>query len=436
MVNYYFPPLAGAGSLRAVKLAKYLPEFGWRPVVLTVKDVDHLAYDGSLAAEIPPDAVVLRTGSLDPTRVSGLVRAALKRLRPGRSDELAASQGLYRLVSGNMRSQLEGWLFLPDSRIGWVLPALHAGVERGRKLGVRAIFSSSPPVSTHLLAHALKQRLHLPWIADFRDGWTTNPAYRPATRLHRAFDSWLERQTLAEADRVVTANPSTANDFQRGYGPAVAAKTSCLPNGFDPSDFAGMTPREQNPFFTITYTGILYGTRTPEYLLRAVKAATDELPCLRRDLRLVFVGTFQAPYREAAERLGLTDLLQTPGYVSHRESVQYMLQADVLLLVMHTGPGYADVFPAKVFEYLGARKPVLGLVPEGGVAQLLRSSGIDTLALPDDVPAIKTTLLECYRRWKRGELHGPTVSLPPEYTRRGAAARLAGLLDGLMEAPA
>lgn len=441
MVTYYFPPLAGAGSLRAVKLARYLPQAGWDPVVLTVKDVDHIAYDPLLGEEVPPTVPVIRTGSWDPTRVSGIMRALVGRLRGQRHDAAANSRGLYRLVSGGMRSQVESWLFFPDSRVGWLLPGLASGVEAGRSHEVQALFSSSPPVSCHLLAYALKQKLGVPWVADFRDGWTTNPAYRAATPLHRRMAEWLERQVMREADRILTASAETSEDLERAHGALVAGKLRWLPNGFDPADFAVTAHVAHRPSrvgeqrrFTITHTGILYGERTPRFFLEALAALVAEQPEMRARLRVVFVGTFPAPYLELLERLGLGDVVEVCGYVSHRESVAMMLQADVLLLVMHATAEYRNLFPAKVFEYVGSRRPVLALAPEGSVAALLREAGNDQVVPPDDVDAIKAALLESYRRWEAGRLPCPNGALPAQFTRQGAAAHLAAMLDELTPA--
>lgn len=222
MVSYYFPPLGGIGSLRALKFATYLPEFGWEPTVLAPR---HGAYyrDPSL---LFPEEKVARTGSLE------LSRLGKRALGAGGSDTQPAGVGPFlRRVRGLVRR----FVYRPDAQVGWYPFAVAVGRRVLRERRFDAVFSSSFPITAHLVARRLHRDTGLPWVAEFRDPWTD--VANPGDPLRRR-DQRLERALASEAAAVVVPSPAWGALF-RGKGARVV---EVITNGYDPADIPPCQP--------------------------------------------------------------------------------------------------------------------------------------------------------------------------------------------------
>lgn len=406
LVSYYFPPLAGSGVFRPLRMAKHLPRHGWEVTVLTVSERARVLRDPSLQQEVPPGTRVERTLSLEP-------RTALL--------------GLHKLRLGKLAGKIEPWFYLPDDQRGWV-PFAHrrlTAVLRDREH--HAVLSTSGPASAHLVGlHA--RRKGLPWIADFRDEWTTNPYLRYPTSWHLRRNRRLERRVLTEADRVVCVSEPWLENLRGLVPDQPREKFTALPNGYDADHFREPPPPPPGRF-RVVYTGTFYGHRSPRVFLEALRAVVGEGRIPASDLEVVFVG-------HTAGADGLTalppDLVRVVEQRPFFESLAHLHEAAVLLLVI-PGEGGAGNHTGKLFNYLASGRPILALAPRVNVAaDLIRDTRSGKIAPPDDPGAVADALVCLYREWKSGNpLPDQDRKAIAAYEARPQAEAYARLLDGL-----
>ncbi|MCR4440250.1 MAG: glycosyltransferase [bacterium] len=433
VVTYYFPPSGGAGVQRSLKFVKYLPSCGWQPVVLTARDADYPAFDPTLQAEVPPEARVFRTRIVEPYRL-------YRRLTGRRPDEamdiasLTRDERQRRSFKERLAEAVRAWVFIPDARLGWLPFAVYGGLRAARQEQVTAIYSSAPPYTCHLIGLCLKLVTRLPWVADFRDSWVgwLSAAQRPP--LPRAVDCFLEHQALARADAILAVSRGVADDLASRHPKLYEQRWRILPNGYDGADYEGLTPHPRPNRLVITYTGSLYGHRNPEALLRAVKLLIAERPAVRDRLLLRFVGRTGGFIEEMLRDPGLAGLVEVVPYVPHAESLRFLLSSDILLLIIDDAPANKGILTGKLYEYIGARKPILALAPEGEAAALIRRLRVGSVVAPNDVQAIKQALVHAYQMWQERRLHLAQVDEAgvAALDRRHLAKELAAVLDAVV----
>jgi glycosyltransferase involved in cell wall biosynthesis len=408
MVCYYFPPLGGIGSLRALKFASYLPEFGWLPTVLAPRNGAYYL-DETLSF---PERQVVRTASLE------LSRAGKRTLGLGGHDTASASVGG---VTRAARDLVRRWIYRPDAQIGWYPFALAAGRKVLRRERYDLVFSSSFPITAHLVARRLARDFSLPWVAEFRDPWTDRATYDSEAR--RRIDRRTEDGLLREAHAVVTVSPSWAERLRRG-----ARRVEVISNGFDPSDY---TDGAAVPGTVATYLGTYYPDR------QDLGTAMRALGQLRRlglsDLRVRFVGPPPPPVlQQVIEEAGLLPCLEVTGLVSHAEALRALSSSNLLLLAGPAAAGdAADIergtIAAKVFEYLGARRPILYVGDlDADIVRLLRPLGGVVFARPGDVETARRGVGELLASGRT-----PDTGQSPAFTRRALTRQLAALFDEL-----
>lgn len=421
VIAYYFPPMGLSGVQRVAKFVKYLPDWGWEPVVLTVEPGGYFAYDESLLEElIARDITIVRTTSWDPTRLFG------RRRTVAMPDERAR----------HWLSTLSQFFFVPDNKVGWMPPALRKGKELLSSLDVDAIFSSAPPYTAHLVAARLARRAGCPLVTDFRDDWLGNPRHVYPTPLHRRVNEWMERGVLRQSDVVTTINdPLRASLAVRVDGERHRPAFRILPQGFDPEDFDGVGGKhgaEVSSRMRIVYSGIFYDAQTPDFFLRGLARLVRGSPERRAQMDVVFVGLVPPASQELIRRLGLDDVVRCVGYLPHEDAVRQLVEADVLWLTVGRQEGEEMISTGKLFEYLGARKPILGLVPEGAARRTLEASGAGVVVDPDDVAGIAEALDTLVDAWERDALPQPDPSFVERFDRRSIARSLASLLDEMV----
>ncbi|MBI5464677.1 MAG: glycosyltransferase family 4 protein [Ignavibacteriales bacterium] len=429
IITYYFPPSGGPGVQRVLKFAKYLPTFGWQPVVLTVENGDFPARDESLMAEIPSEAKVYRTKIFEP--YSWYRKLTGKQANAPVDVENIPQKGKKGSLAESLAEFVRGTFFIPDARIGWLPTAVRAAADIIRKEKIDVLYSSSPPYTTAIIGRTLQRRFRLPWIAGFRDPWTGFLTSPDRWFLPKLVDRWLERSVFESANLVECAWEGIAKDFQSKYPHVNPMKCAYLPNGFDSDDYPSVsaTPNDK---FTVVYTGSMYGKRNPHTFLRAVEEAVREGLVELGSIRLKFIGRFGTEVRAMFEASGVRSSIETVEYIPHAESVKELLRADALLLVVDETKESTEIVPGKVFEYLGAQRPIIALAEEGAAARILRETNTGFVAGNHDIGAIKSAFVECYRNFLYHHSSvKPNGEAIKKYERRLITKRLAELLDFL-----
>lgn len=360
IISYYWPPSGGAGVQRWLKFTKYLPSFGVEPVILTVdpRQASYAQRDESLELEVPPGIRVFRTKTFEFYNIYKFISGKKEIPYGGFANAGKASlmQKLSKAVRGN--------LFLPDPRRGWNRYAFKKAADLIRKYDIRTVVTTSPPHSTQLIGLKLKRKFPIRWIADLRDPWTDIYYYKElyhspwATRLDRR----MELKVLEEADHLITVSEDLKRIFAGKLPAEAASKISVLPNGYDESDFSQRVEPAGNCFI-ITYTG----TISEAYDISGFLEALSGLDRSKRErIVLRFVGKIP---ESVVERIcqKLPDLqIELTGYVDHHQSIRYLLQSSVQLLVIPRVENNKGIVTGKFFEYLASGRPVLAIGPAGG----------------------------------------------------------------------
>ncbi|HKA56842.1 MAG TPA: glycosyltransferase [Candidatus Binatia bacterium] len=314
----------------------------------------------------------------------------------------------------------------PDPVKGWVPCALRAITEVGRRGRVDAILSTVPPVSCHLIARRAKDILRCAWVADFRDLWTQNPYY-PYGAVRRSVEERLERKTLRAADALVTVSAPLADLLRERYQ---SHPVHCIPNGFDPDEFS-LGSYEPVQCFSITYTGSLYqGKRNPELLFTVIADLLRKGVLPRTAVQLHFYGPGDPWLLTLVERYGLKDVVTCHGLVPRGVSLRAQRTSQLLLLPRWDDPQEAGVYTGKVFEYLGARRPIIALGgPPGVVPDLLRETKAGVHVISKE--QLRAFLTEAYGEFQRSGYvpYAGDETTINRYTHQEMAKKFARVLD-------
>lgn len=367
IITYYWPPSGGAGVQRWLKFAKYLPEFGWQPIILTV-DPAYASYpqrDESLSREVGPDCLVYTTKSFELYNFYKLISGKKEVPYGGFANE--SKEGLFQKVSKFLR----GNFLLPDPRKGWNKYALKKAAELIREFKIDTVVTTSPPHSTQLIGLKLKQKFNIRWIADLRDPWTDIYYYNQFhhTALARKIDKSYERKVIENADLLITVSEDVKRIFAEKSKLPVAAKTAVIPNGFDEEDFRiTNVPAETKKI--ITYTGTISEAYNVDSLLEALSRLSEEI---KSRTLIRFVGKVPP---SVVQKFRNTQLeIELVGYVDHTKSIEYLFRSDLLLLVIPKVKNNQGILTGKFFEYLASQKPVLAIGPtDGDLAKIIQET--------------------------------------------------------------
>jgi len=417
IIAYYFPPLGMGGVQRVAKFVKYLPLFGWKPYILTIKEVEYLAKDPALLEDIPRKAEIIRTGSFDPLRAWFVLKNIFKKRK---------AKDKSKKTHINRRLKFFPWLFFPDNKVGWIPFALTKGLSLCRREKIDLIFSSSPPPSLHLTGYLLKVLTGIPWIADFRDPWTGYKLETFPTPLHLFLKKRMERLIVSNADRVITANPAIRGEFERRH--PHAKKICSIDQGYDEEDF-GTYQSFSSKVFTIGYLGTFSPDCDPEPFFAALGELIDQRMIPKEMMKFIHAGlSVGIDSDHLIEKYKLKDVVQKIGYLSHPESLNQMEKVSFLLLITSDHP---LVFPAKIFEYLRLKKTILGIVPpKSEIAKFLSEMKVGKVVSPEDTKGIKESLLSYFFCFQKGKLTSEVNQDElKKFERKSLTLKLTSLFD-------
>lgn len=429
VVAYHFPPGGGPGVQRVLKHVTYLHEAGWKPIVLTVENGDFPARDESLLEKIPDHVDVHRVRIYEPY---DLYRALMGKRSAAIDVNVNKSSSHRSGWKERLAEFIRATFFIPDARVGWLLTAVKAGKELIERENIDAIYTSSPPYTCALIGRALHRQTKRPWVAGFRDPWTGFLTTPDRWFLPAAIDRSLERSVFAEADAVECAWQGIIEDAITKYPTLDRSKFHHVPNGFDSNDMPRVT-YVKNDVFTITYTGSMYGRRNPAKFLRALELLESRGVLAPENVRIRFVGRFGDDVRSMLEASSFASSVENIAYVPHAESIAYLMQSDVLLLIVDEAKESAEIVPGKVYEYIGTYRPVIALAPHGSaIEQLILETNAGMSAPQEDVEAVATIVATMYARWRNNEpMATPNIDEVGKYERRESAHYLARILDAL-----
>jgi len=398
IITYYWPPAGGAGVQRALKFTKYLPQFGWEPIVLTVENPDSPIEDPSLFNDIPKDCKVYKTKSLEPFEL-------YKKFTGKKSESKIPNDVLLSKNNLSLKDKLAQWirlnLFIPDAKIGWKRYAVKKGLEIIKDESIDLIFTTSPPQTVALIGRKLSKLSGVKWIADFRDPWMEIVYYQNLnrTKLTRTIDSSLENKIMNDANVVITISKDMASLFN---GKAKDQNVVVIPNGFDETDFESID-QTKNDNFTISYTGSISKDRVPYPFFNALKKMihADGI----KNIQVKCAGRFCSEFHELIERENLSAYFSIMDFLPHKESTNILQKSDALLLVIDNVPNNKGFLTGKLFEYMGCRKPIFAVGPiDGDANTIMNEVDCGTMINYNDSEGAYQALTKMYKEWKNDQL--------------------------------
>ncbi len=423
IITYYWVPAGGVAVQRFLKFAKYLRGYGWEPVILTVENGSYPYTDESLQAQVPDGIEVYRTKTFEPFEIYNLLRGQKGKTVP-LAVATASNPSLFQRISAYIRANF----FLPDARRGWKPYAVKqaAGLIASGKID--AMITTGPPHSTHLIGQELKRRYGLPWLADFRDPWTEifNNQYLPFTKASIAKDKAYEASVLRDCDVATVIGEGMKTVFPAAY----TGKMQVITNGYDEEDYTtGLLPERDK--FRLRYVGNLFSNQNIPALWAAIAELRAEDAEFRSDFELEVTGKADAAVSEGIAMAGITDCTVFKSFVPHSEAIRRMQTASLLLSVIPQVENNKLIITGKIFEYIGAGRPVLLVGPADCDAALIVSAA-QAGAIHDytEKDKMKTTLRSAYTAWRQADT-GTPASGKEQYSRRSLTGRLAGVLDSL-----
>ena len=404
MIAYHYPPMRGSSGIqRTLKFSRYLPEFGWEPIVLSAHPRAYPSTSQDQLGEIPGHVKVHRAFALDTFK-----HLSIK----GRYSRLMA---------------------LPDRWVSWAAGALPTGLNLIRRYRPDVIWSTYPIATAHLIGLGLHRLSGIPWVADMRDPMTDD-GY-PDHPMNRHVYQWIEKRAITHCARAVCTTQGTIDLYKNRFPAIPGCRYSLIANGYDEENFtsaeAGTTSaRAKDSPFVLVHSGVIYPSeRDPIPLFKALSALLQQGFLSPDNFKLVLRATGHDDYLGRLmmdHNIGSIVSLAPP--VPYREALTEMLTADGLLILQASNCNHQ--IPAKLYEYLRARRPILALTdPIGNTAQTLTDAGVNTIARLDSVDDIKQALTRFLTLARQNE--APIVSMETaiSHSRRSRSEELANLLN-------
>ncbi len=393
IISYLFPPIGGGGVIRVTKFTKYLKNFGWDPLVLTVKNGFYPLIDKSLLKELSKKIKIFRVQYFEP--------------------------GLWiknRWWQSFLNYIIYRWLFIPDERVLWLMPAVKKALEIVKKEDLKIIMTTSSPATDHLVGLIVKKMTGIKWIADFRDEWANNPLRKFPTPLHKLMARFLEKKVVENADWVISVS-EPINQYLKSL--SNQKKFSVITNGYDEEDFQNLK-LSKSKIFRLVHVGSLYSLKYQESFIQSFQDLK------LKNARLTFIGS----------------KMRLP----HKQAVKKMINADVLLLILDPIERTA-VLTGKLFEYLRAQRPILALADRNSeAAKMIVKYQVGEVVEPTQ-EAFKKEVLIMYQKWLTSRRSGPAspsqggqknqLKIPEvnieKYTRKNLTKKLINKLEKLIK---
>jgi len=406
-----------SGVQRIAGFVRHLPENEWQPTVITPNPAGYFAYDESLWTPIKDlNIPVVRTQSLDPTR---LFRSK-------------TTVKLPRETNRRTLTSISNWILIPDNKLGWMPFAIQTGLRLAQTQKFDAIFSTAPPYTGHLIGRVLSKRLKLPLITDFRDDWVNNPRHHYPTKFHRNRHLRLERKVIRQSSTVITINQPILDQLNQRHSD-LSPFGAIIPHGYDQSESSVDPSQSPKDTLKLVYTGVFYDVQVPNYFLRGLARFLRQNPSLKTKISAIFAGLVPNGFHDLVQKLNLQSVVEYIGYKPHSEINHIQKDADILWMTIGHRAGDHGISTGKLFEYIGTRKPILGLVPSGTAQDTLRSYGATYLAQPTHIDGIMDALHQITSDWQQQNFPKPDESFISQFNRRTLTQSLAELFNSVCQ---
>ena len=404
LISFHYPPVQGSSGVhRTVAFSRYLREYGWHPTIMTVNKIAYEKVDDKNSSLHNQDTKVIRAFALN----------ARKHFSIG---------GKYL-----------GFLEIPDPWQSWIVFGVIRGVWDILRNDRQLIFSTYPIASAHVIGLVLKKLTRRPWIAEFRDPMVQGDY--PAEPRKKSVFSYIERSVFANANRIVVVSPGAKEYYMRKYPQMTPENINVVENGYDQSirtpEMSEAGHASSNEIILI-HSGVMYPReRDPSAFFAALSAIRRDDRSMLEDVRVVFRASgSQEVYRQMIAEQEIRDLVEFKDPIDYRSAFSELLNSDILILCQ--GELCNGQIPAKAYEYLFTRKPILALCdPQGDTGRLLKEVGCPYVAKLEDPVAIRSAILRLIHDYRSGSCWQPSSEIVQRYSRVKGANKLALVMDSV-----
>lgn len=428
IITYYWPPSGGSGVQRWVYFAKYLRDFGWEPIIYTMKNPNYQIIDNDLEKTLPENITVLKESGFEPHQIYKLLTKQKDKDIPNNLSAKNNNGFLHQLsvwVRGN--------IFIPDARKFWIKPSVNYLTNYLKNNTINAIVSTSPPQSTHIIALKLHRKFNIPWLADFRDPWTKITYFNDLhlSNYARKKHYKLEKEVVTSANVLTTVTPGWQMDFEEIRG----KKVELITNGYDEDINFPESSDNLSTSFNIGYFGVLSYDRNPQNLWKAIEEMYNNDEAFAKQFKLTFAGSIDNNIQKELKKYSFYSKIIFQGIIPHQDVIKEIVKCNILLVIGI--PKDKRVLPAKTFEYFSSKKPILSIGEnQSDTSDFLTQN---QCGLNADFNDFATTLKHLKQLWEwhqKGELFqqfnfsDENIS---KYSRKNITKKLSELLNNMIE---
>jgi glycosyltransferase involved in cell wall biosynthesis len=422
VVTYYWPPAGGPGIQRILKFVKYLREFGWEPVILTVKNGDYPVKDPNLESEIPEGIKVYKMFIPEPY--------ALYKKFMGIDSKAGFDQGTVFAEKKKSSKQkivdfIRSNLFIPDAKSFWIPAGITKGLKIAKAENCSAIISTSPPYSAGVIAAGISFFSKIPWIFDCRDPWGSYQNLGTRINLADKFDQFLKNFCTLVCKKQTLAWRGIKKSFPHSHD-----KTLWIPNGFDFEMPEGYV-KDNSDKFELVYAGSFYTRRYPAKFVEILKEIIKENKLIRENLSLRFIGRIDEQSKENFRKHLPEDMVSFTSYLPHNVLIEKLKEASALWIVMDDLAEAKDIVAGKTYEYLGYLKPILACLPRGSETEKIITEAGSGVRIPiENKLAVEKLFTDWITAWISGK--SPVTfntNRIAEYHRRTLTKKLVRILE-------
>lgn len=427
IITYYWPPSGGSGVQRWLKFVKYFREFGWEPVIYTAENGEYPVIDDSLAKDIPEGITVLKQPIWEPYH---LYKAFVGKKQDERiiMDSLSESKG--PSFASKIATFIRGNFFIPDARRFWIRPSARFLTKYIQENHIDAIVTTGPPHTMHIIGQKVQERTGVKWLADFRDPWTAIDFYEDLmlTPIADAIHHRMEKNVLQKADKVVVVSELRKPQFEELY----KRDYEVITNGYDESDMqAEIQPDAEH--FLIAHIGLMNKDRNHPVFWEALSEMVAENPAFAAKLKIHFVGKYDNSLHPIIAKYDMLKYVAFTDYLPHKEVMPFQKKAQVLYIPASNVFSAKLQLPAKLFEYLAAKRPILCIAPEiSDVALIVKDSQAGYVSDFTDKTRLKAHLQLLFQAYQNGNLSVNPQNVA-QYSRRNLTEKMAKVLNEMVE---
>ena len=415
IITYYWPPSGGSGVQRWLKFSKYLRDFNIEPIIYTVDNPSYPIKDTSLESEIPLDLEVLKQPIFEPNYFLSIFGNNKKK-------ESAGFLNPNPTLLGRFFQYVRANYFIPDARKFWIKPSVKFLSNYLKNNEIDVVITTGPPHSMHIIGLVLKDKFKIKWISDFRDPWTEIDYFQqlPLTKKANKKHHQLEQEVLEKSDMVIVVGETMKKKFLKHNH-----NIEVLTNGFD--SYENSLTIELDSNFSITHVGSMNTDRNPTILWEVLYEISSENIDFKNNLRIKFIVKIDDTVIQDIQVFNPKNIVRIP-YLDHKEVRKYQASSQVLLLSINQVPNAKGIITGKIFEYLQAKRPILGIGPEDGdAAAILKKTNAGNIVGFNNKIELKAAVLKLYKDFKEERLFVKSINIE-QFHRKNITRQLAQVI--------